>query len=134
MAYRFDRGKHSVYTLNYHLVQSIKYRRKVLNTDQIIQSLKERTIKIFSIYDCEILAIEPDRDHVHILFKATPTTNLVKLINNWKGATSKYLKNHFPEIRKKLWKEYFWSPSYCIITAGQTTLDQIKQYVESQGE
>ena len=134
MTYEFDKNAHSVYTLNYHLVQCIKYRRKVLDFPEIIEELKIRTKKIAESYGCETLAIELDLDHVHILFKAKPLTDLVKFINNWKSATSKVLRNKFREkIQNRLWKDTFWSGSYCLITTGQTTLDQVKKYVESQG-
>ena len=134
MKYNFDKNAHSVYTLNYHLVQCIKYRRKVLDTEEIINELKERTRKIAESYDIKITVMETDLDHVHILFTAKPQTQLIKFINNWKSATSKALRNKFPEIKDKLWDNVFWSGSYCLITTGQTTLDQLKKYVENQGK
>ena len=75
-SYTFDKNAHSVYTLNYHLVQCIKYRRKALDFPEIIDELKMRTKSIAESYGCEILAIETDLDHVHILFKAKPQTDL----------------------------------------------------------
>jgi len=133
--YVFDKNAHSVYTLNYHLVQCIKYRRKVLNFPEIINELKERTKRIAESYGIEITAIETDLDHVHILFKTKPQTDLLKFINNWKSATSKVLQRIFHEqIKGKLWANKFWSGSYCLITTGQTTLDQVKKYVEGQGK
>ena len=135
MAYTFDKNAHSVYTLNYHLVQCIKYRRKVLDFSEIIDELKMRTKSIAKSYDCEVLAIETDLDHVHILFKAKPQTDLLKFINNWKSATAKVLRRKFAvKLKNKLWGDSFWSNSYCLITTGQTTLDQVKKYVESQKE
>jgi putative transposase len=81
------------------------------------------------------LSIETDLDHTHILFKTQPQTNLIKFINNWKSATSKVLRRKFSEkIKDKLWKNVFWSGSYCLITTGQTTLEQVKKYVENQGK
>jgi len=135
MKYKFDKNAHSVYTLNYHLVQCIKYRKKVLDFPEIINELKERTKRIAESYDIEITAIETDLDHVHVLFKSKPQTDLLKFINNWKSATSKALRNRFGEqINNKLWKNVFWSRSYCLITTGQVTLNQIKKYVENQGK
>ncbi len=133
MAYDFDRNAHSVYALNYHLVQCIKYRRKVLGDDKLIDELKQRTRRIAELYGISLQVIETDMDHVHILFSAKPQTNIIKFINNWKSATSKALQNRFPEIKEALWNNKFWSDSYCLITTGQTTLDQIKKYVENQG-
>jgi putative transposase len=131
--YKFDRGQHSVYTLNYHLIICTKYRRKVLTNDKIIDDLKTRVKKIAEGFGVEILNQEVDKDHIHILFKATPTTNLMRFINSLKGSTSKAIRNRFPEVKKKLWKDVFWSQSYCLITTGQVTLDQLKKYVENQG-
>lgn len=132
--YTFNKSAHSVFTLNYHLIQCIKYRRQALTDDRIINDLKERTRKIADIYNIHIINQECDKDHTHILFSATPQTDLVKFINNLKGATSKAIQHQFPEIKQMLWKGMFWSPSYCLITTGQTTLSQLIKYVESQGE
>ncbi len=135
MAYKFDKNAHSIYALTYHLVQCIKYRRKVLDFPEIIDELKQRTHNLAESYGIEIIAIETDLDHLHILFKAKPQTDLIKFINNWKSATSKSLRNKFQEqIKNRLWKNVFWSGSYCLITTGQVTLDQVKKYVESQRE
>lgn len=132
--YKFDKNAHSVYTLNYHLVQCIKYRRRILNFMDILDELKSRTHKIAEKYGIKITTIETDLDHVHILFEAKPQTDLLKFINNWKSATSKALRNKFPKIKEKLWKNIFWSDIYCLITSGQVTLDVLKKYIESQGE
>lgn len=130
--YEFDKSFSSVYTLNYHLIICIKYRRKVLDTPEIINELKDRTKKIAEGFEVTIINQECDKDHTHILLKTTPKTDLVKFINALKGATSNAIRHRFPEVKKKLWKDVFWSKSYCLITTGQTTLDQLKKYVESQ--
>ena len=53
--------------------------------------------------------------------------------HNCKSATSKALHRKFADkIKNKLWKDVFWSGSYCLITTGQTTLEQVKKYIESQ--
>ena len=39
-----------------------------------------------------------------------------------------------PEIREKLWKEAFWSQSFCLLTAGGAPVEVIRQYIETQGE
>lgn len=132
--YTFDKTSHAVFTLNYHLIICVKYRRKVFDNDEIINELKERTRKIAHGFGIEIINQECDKDHTHILFKAKPSCDLVKFINSLKGATSRIIRLKFPEVKKKLWKDMFWSKSYCLITTGQTTLDQLKKYVENQGK
>jgi len=68
------------------------------------------------------------------LFKATPTTPLSKFINAYKSASSRLIKKEFPEIKQKLWQEYFWSRSYCLLTSGGAPVEVIRRYIESQGE
>ena len=102
---------------------------------RVFESARQINKNIAESYGCEVLAIETDLDHVHILFKAKPQTDLLKFINNWKSATAKVLRRKFAvKLKNKLWGDSFWSNSYCLITTGQTTLDQVKKYVESQKE
>ena len=74
-----------------------------------------------------------DIDHVHVLFRGHPNTEISKFINAYKSASSRIIKKEFPHIRKSLWKGMFWSQSYCLITTGGATVDVIKQYIQSQG-
>jgi Transposase and inactivated derivatives len=55
----------------------VKYRRKVFLDDKIINELKTRTRKISEGFGIEVISQETDKDHTHILFKATPQTNLI---------------------------------------------------------
>ncbi|MFB5762812.1 transposase [Paenibacillus medicaginis] len=50
-----------------------------------------------------------DRDPIHVLFKAQLNTELSQCINAYKSASSRLIKKDFPDVKKKLWKEYFWS-------------------------
>ena len=63
-----------------------------------------------------------------------PKTELSKFINAYKSASSRLLKREYPRIRRKLWKEYFWSRSFCLLTSGGAPIDVIRRYIESQGE
>ena len=112
----------------------MKYRRKIFLEDKIIERLKQITKKVSGDFGVEIVNQETDKDHIHILFKSNPKTDLTKLINSLKGVSSRLLFKEFPEIKKKLWTGALWSPSYFLITTGQVTLDQLKKYVESQGK
>ena len=73
-------------------------------------------------------------DHIHIMFKAQPKTELSKFINAYKSASSRLIKKEFPDIKKYLWKEMFWSRSFCLLTTGGATIDVIKKYIEEQGQ
>ncbi|MCD3331291.1 IS200/IS605 family transposase [Clostridium botulinum] len=127
-----DTNNHSVFLLHYHLVLVVKYRREVIN-DNISTRLKEMFEKISPKYNITTVKWEHDKNHVHVLFKAHPNSELSKFINTYKSASSRLIKKEFPQIRQKLWKEYFWSRSYCLLTTGGSPIEVIKKYIQNQG-
>ena len=129
----FDTNNHSVFMLHYHLIMCTKYRNKVINND-ISNRLKEIFEYICPKHNIILEEWNHDVDHVHILFRGHPNTEISKFINAYKSASSRLIKKEFPHIRESLWKEMFWSQSYCLLTTGGVTVDIIKQYVQSQGE
>ena len=130
---QLDTNNHSVFILRYHLVMCVKYRNKVID-DTISNRLKEMFVKIAPAYNITLEGWNHDMDHVHILFRGQPNTEISKFINAYKSASSRIIKKEFPEIRKSLWKEMFWSQSFCLLTTGGVTADIIKQYISTQGE
>ena len=117
----------------YHLVLVIKYRRKVID-DIISIRLKEIFEYISPNYNIILQEWNHDKDHVHILFKAHPNTELSKFINAYKSASSRLIKKDYQEIRKYLWKESFWARSFCLLTTGGAPIEVIREYIESQGD
>ena len=128
-----ETNNHSVFSLNYHLVLVTKYRRKVI-TDQISNRLKEIFTYIQPDYNITLKEWNHDKDHVHILFSAHPKSEITKFLNAYKSASSRLIKKEHPEIRSQLWKDAFWSQSFCLISVGGVTLDILKAYIETQGE
>jgi len=132
MKYKLDKGSHSVYALQYHFVQCIKYRKKVLTDEKIIDLLRTKINEISKTFKVDVLNMECDKDHFHLLFKGKPTLDIPKYLNAIKTISSREIRRKFPKIKKKLWEDAFWSRSYFLATTGQVTLDQLKKYVESQ--
>lgn len=130
---RFDNNNHSVFALHYHLILVVKYRRRVIN-DSISGRLKEIFEYIAPNYNITVEEWNHDQDHVHVFFKGHPNTELTKFINAYKSASSRLIKKEYPEIQKSLWKEMFWSRSFCLLTTGGVTIETIKQYIETQEE
>ena len=90
--------------------------------------------KIGKSYGITLVEWNHDIDHIHIMFKTQPKTVLSKFINAYKSASSRLIKKEFPDIKKYLWKEMFWSKSFCLLTTGGATIDVIKKYIEEQGQ
>ena len=128
-----DSNAHSVFLLNYHLVLVVKYRRQIFN-DEISNRAREIFEYIAPNYNITTEEWNHDKDHVHILFKAHPNTEISRFINAYKSASSRLLKKEFPQIRQKLWEERFWSQSFCLLTTGGAPTEVIKKYIESQGQ
>ena len=128
-----DNNNHSVFSMYYHLILVVKYRRKVFD-DSISDYAKSVFEKIAPSYNISLLEWNHDVDHVHIMFKAQPNSELSKFINAYKSASSRLIKKDYPEIREKLWEEYFWSQSFCLLTTGRAPIEVIKKYIETQGE
>lgn len=127
-----DTNNHSVFMLHYHLIMCTKYRREVID-DDISNRLKEIFLRIADSYNIVLEEWNHDIDHVHILFRGAPNTELSKFINAYKSASSRLIKKEYPEIKKHLWKDMFWSQSYCLISTGGVTVDIIKEYIQTQG-
>ena len=130
---KLDSNNHSVFLRYYHLVLVTKYRRKVIDKT-ISCRLREIFDYIAVNYNISVIEWNDDRDHIHILFKAQPNSEISKFINAYKSASSRLIKKEYPKIREKLWKDYFWSRSFCLITTGGVTIDIIREYIESQGD
>lgn len=128
-----DSNNHSVFSLNYHLILVTKDRRKVIN-HVVSEKAKQMFADIGSKYHITIQEWNHEEDHIHVLFKAHPKTELSKFINAYKSASSRIIKKEFPHVKQRLYQKYFWTKSFCLLTSGEVSLEVIKNYIQSQGE
>ena len=129
----FKKNRHALYKLTYHLVVATKYRHKCIN-NVMHTRLREIADDLFTKWDCEIIEMNGEEDHIHILFDAPPQIQLSKIINSFKTVSSRYIRKEFPkELAPYYWKPYFWSQSYMVFTTGGATIEVIKQYIDNQG-
>ena len=126
-------NNHSVFSIHFHLILVVIHRKKVIN-DQISERLKEIFEYIQDNYNIVLEEWNHDIDHVHVLFRSEPNSNISKFINAYKSASSRLIKKEYPSIKSRLYKEAFWSQSFCLISTGEANIETIKKYIESQGE
>ena len=126
-------NNHSVFAIHFHLILVVKYRKKVIN-DEISKRLQDIFLYIQDNYNITLEEWNHDIDHVHILFRSEPNSNISKFINAYKSASSRLIKKEYPSIRTCLYKDAFWSQSFCLISTGGVNIETIKKYIESQGE
>jgi putative transposase len=128
---QLNKSAHSTHTLNFHLIFVTKYRRSVL-THQIGDRIKEICQEIAKEQNCNIVAVETEVDHLHIMLELKPTHSIPKLVQFFKGRSSRICFLEFPHLKKRLWGGHLWSPSYFVTTAGGAPLETLKNYVECQ--
>ena len=127
-------GRGYVYSLQYHIVWCVKYRRKILTPD-IEVSLMAIIHKIAKDNDFEILEANTDKDHIHLLISCSPQHYIPNIMKALKGVSARLLmKEHRDSLKQKLWGGHLWNPSYFVATVSENTEAQIREYIERQKE
>lgn len=125
-------GRHCVFKMHVHLVFVTKYRHGVF-TKAILDDLQEIFASVCTDFEAELIEMEGEDDHVHLLVEYPPKVAVSKLVNSLKGVSSHLIrKKNFPGIKKKLWGNALWSPSYFAGSCGGAPIEIIRQYIEQQ--
>lgn len=118
--------------LQVHLVFVPKYRKACI-TARVAHRLREAFAIVCADFECELLELGHEADHVHLLVAYPPKVALSKLVNSLKGVSARRLRTErWPEVTRALRGDAFWSPSYCAVSCGGAPLETIRQYVERQ--
>ena len=121
-----------VCNINYHIVWSVKYRRKVLTQEiesylndlaRMIAEEKGFTLKQFEV---------GDKDHIHVFVSAPPKLSITSIVKYLKGISGRKLFEKFPELRTELWNGELWNHSYYVETVGCISEETVKKYIENQ--
>ena len=126
MEYKHNRT--SVTMVNYHIVFCPKYRRKLLVRD-IKKRLEEIMFDVALENGWEIISKEVMPDHVHLFISADVRSRPEIVVKRFKGRSSRYLRNEFPELLKM---PTLWTRSYFLSTAGNVSASTIKKYIKQQ--
>ena len=121
----------AAYSLGYHLVWCPKYRRPVL-VGPVAQRLTELIHARCGQRGWSVVALEVVPDHVHLFVRADPESSPSHLANQFKGMTSRVLRQEFPALKKRL--PTLWSRSYFVSTVGTVSAATIERYIETQWE
>lgn len=125
----YKKSTTTVSLINYHFVFCPRYRRKIF-LDSVLESrFKELVREICASLDLEILALECDKDHVHLFINSKPTFSPADIMAKIKGVTSKKVREEFPHLQHL---PSLWTRSYFVSTAGNVSSETIKQYVKNQ--
>jgi putative transposase len=115
-----------------HLVLTTKYRRKAF-TGEMLTRLHEILADLCQKWDCKLIEVNGEEDHIHLLFQYYPQMDLSKFVNNIKSVTSRRIRSEFAEhVNKIYWKDVLWNESYFIASCGGVTVSVLRQYIEQQ--
>ena len=126
------RGRGYVYSIQYHIVWCVKYRYPIL-TNVIEEDLINILNKIAEDNKFQILECNGDKDHIHLLINCSPQHYIPNIIKALKGVSARLLMKKYGEtLKRELWGEHLWNPSYFIATVSENTEEQIRKYIQSQ--
>lgn len=125
----YKSSRNTVSSCKYHVVFCPKYRRKVL-VGQIAERLKEIAHQIEAETASEILEMDVEPDHVHLLCEGDPQFGIARFVRLVKGRSSRLLRQEFPKLKSRL--PTLWTNSVFISTVGGAPLSLVKQYIENQ--
>ena len=116
------------------MVIATKYRRKILK-DGFGEYLKKLIIGISrQLPEIEIIEVNTDRDHVHMLLSIPPKFSISEVVKEVKAKTGLHMRRKFPFLDKVYWgKGGIWSRGYFVSTVGVSE-STIRKYIEMQGK
>jgi putative transposase len=132
--YGYQTTNRSKHNLKVHLILVCKYRKKLLRHGLEID-IKNIIKNIESESDFEIVEMETDKDHIHIMIQYIPRVSISAIINRIKSISTKRIWDlHQIVLQKHFWKEKtFWTDGYFVCSIGEASPETIRNYIINQG-
>lgn len=124
-------GAHTRHRLTYHLVWIPKYRKKVLS-GEVLDYVKELFLECAEANEWRIDELNVQPDHVHMLIQLKPDVALSKVIQLFKGTSSRRLRQAFPSLQDIYWGDSFWGDGFFAETVGNVDIETIRKYIQNQ--
>jgi putative transposase len=134
MESRYNCKNRRKYSLKEHLVLVTKYRKRILNSF-ISEDIKHYLFEICSKYGYDIVTMETDKDHIHLLISYDTTDSICEIVKRLKQETThKIWLKHSETLVRNYWKrKIFWSDGYFACSIGEVSTATIQRYIETQG-
>lgn len=131
----YKRGGHTKYSLSVHLIFVAKYRKKLFRCFKLKEDAKQFLFEASKQYGYEILEMEADKDHIHILLSHSPNVKIATIVRELKQySTYQMWPYHSEFLKTKYWKnKALWSDGYFACSIGQVPKDIIEKYIQNQG-
>lgn len=122
------------YNLKAHIVLVTKYRKTLLQYG-LDDFVKRAIIYLAGQNNWTVIAMETDKDHIHILLEYDTTERVCDIISILKRQTTYYLWNRYGTyLSRQYWKKHiFWSDGYFACSIGEVSSAAIEKYIAEQG-
>lgn len=122
--------RNAKFLLNYHFIWIPKYRKGILDQENIKMIVKTTIEELSLKHDYNVLALEIMPDHIHLFLSALPSYAPSKLMNIIKGTTGRRVAKKYPEL---VVDGSIWTKAYFVVSTGNVSSETIKNYIEEQG-
>ena len=124
-------GSHTKTDLKVHLIWIPKYRKKVMKGQVAIRT-RDLIRQIAMEHEINIIAGKVAVDHVHVFVGYRPTQNISKIMQWFKGISSRILLSEFAHLKREFWGKHLWSRGYMAVSSGNITDEMVREYIEQQ--
>ena len=125
--YNSDSGL--IYSCQYHVIFTTKYRRKVL-IEGVDEEFKKICLGNQEKFKYKVLELEVMPDHIHLLLESNPKIGIYNQVSRIKGLSSNIIRNKFAWVKSRI--PTLWTRSKFISTVGSVSLEVVKKYIEDQ--
>ncbi len=115
----------------YHLVWIPKYRRRIL-VGKVAERVKELLHECADLNRWKIEELNIQKDHIHMLIQMNPNVSVSRMMQLFKGMSSKIIREEFPKFQEFRYGKSFWADGYFAETSGQVNEDKIREYIKNQ--
>ena len=99
----------------------------------MLKVIKESARERCESRDGELIEINGEADHVHLLVSLPPHIAISEYVNAIKTNTARVLRRDFAAQLQRFYSEpVLWSRSDCAISVGGAPLEVVKRYIEQQ--
>lgn len=123
---------HCKWECQYHIVFIPKYRKKVLY-GKVRDDIREIIKTLCKYKRVEIIAGAVCSDHVHLCVSIPLKLSVSEFVGYLKGKSALMKYDKHPEMGNK-WDRSFWARGYYVVTVGNITEENVKEYILKQAE
>ena len=118
-----------------HIIFVTKYRKKFFKSSKRIDSVKQFLYDAAKRYECTIIQMKTDEEHIHILLEYNPYVSVSDIVKQLKQYSTYQMWRYYElYLSKQYWKrQTLLSDGYFACSIGQVSQKTIENYIQTQG-